>query len=529
MNRPCLSFVLMIATFIGAVVVTASPADAQLFRRIRQARQNAAQAPQYQQQQRAQQAYQQRLQQQQLQQRIQQQQSLQNRFRTNERQAVPAPRVPQVGVPQSRVPQSRVPQAGVPAANYSTTPRVVGPVRFPTQPAIAAPEAINSQSRMPTLAEQPKKVSDNLDEAGDQESNSQESTEPGQSAGDSDLGQSILSGDESTEDTDQPEVKKSDSPAATMGLEVFQYSEPQNGVRIARIGEDSRADESGIRVGDMIVAVDRTRTRRAEDVASVLKQHSPGESLRVQFVRGSTSYVTDVPLIASKFSENKAPDKSSNSDRVTVAKPPADATDETAASSDSIKLGMLIQDNSKLRGTVVTKVRPGSIADASGLKEGDRIVSVESRLLEGGEQLRQIVGKSTWGDQLAMGVVRDGELISRKIKFAQPVETKLADSKPKTKPSADSKPSSASGLSKGIGSMLGGLFSGGSKTKEKAASKSTSKGEQVVQADAVLPAPDNLTENSLAENSEIAQSESDPLGFGDDEPIEQVIFQKNVE
>ena len=43
MNRQRLSFVLTIATFVFAVIATSSPADAQLFRRLRAARQSAAQ------------------------------------------------------------------------------------------------------------------------------------------------------------------------------------------------------------------------------------------------------------------------------------------------------------------------------------------------------------------------------------------------------------------------------------------------------------------------------------------------------
>ena len=172
-----------------------------------------------------------------------------------------------------------------------------------------------------------------------------------------------------------------------MGLEVFKFSTPQNGVRIAGINEKSQADESGLRVGDTIVAVDRTRTLDPKDLAAILKKHQPGSSLRVQFIRNNSAYVTNVPLIESEFSTN---DQTRNA-RVTAAKPPTESPaaqqiptqvpTQVQTQSDRVKLGMLIQDPNSLRGTVVTKVRPGSIADTSGLKEGDRIVSVESRVV----------------------------------------------------------------------------------------------------------------------------------------------------
>ena len=356
-------------------------------------------------------------------------------------------------------------------------------------------------------------------------------------SGDNDgLGQSILSQDDSDdEEATGPTEKNIDaeqaasSAAASMGLEVFQFPTPQNGVRIASINEQSKAGESGLRVGDMIVAVDRTRTVAPKEVAAILKKHQPGSSIRVQFVRDNVSYVTNVPLIASEFSRKDVAAKTTQeldnntatkSDRVAVAKPPTQviASQKTQTQTDRIKLGMLIQDPASLRGTVVTKVRPDSIADVSGLEEGDRIVSVESRLLESGDQLREIVSKRTWGDQLAMGVVRDGELISRKVKFERSTPESLAASKP----IASETKTSASKLGKGLGSMLGGLFGGGTKTKANAkkpnpAVDDSAVDNQVVRAGGTLPQP-----------AESANVDDDPLDFGDGEPIEQVIFQKKT-
>lgn len=531
MNRPRFSIVLMIATLVVAAVVTASPAQAQLFRRWRQARQNAATSNRYQQPQQVQARNQPQAQNQArgYQQRFQQQpQSSQNRYLDNQQS---------LSNQQSLGNQQRQ----VPATNDQRTPRVVGPVRFPNQPAAPAmvtPGPIINPSRTPTLAQQPKKVSDTFD-------GSQKVPETFRRSNDGakDLGQSILSrqgtgADETDADIAEDEnaevgnangADESDVQSASMGLEIYRYSTPQNGVRIARIKERSQADESGIRVGDMIVAVDRTRTRSAEDVAAILKQHRPGSSLRVQFVRDSISYVTDVPLIASEFSvakrafKNNSSDKSSLQDRVAVAKPPTNSPNQNPTPSPSIKLGMLIQDNPSLRGTMVTQVRPGSIAESSGLKKGDRIVSVQSRLLEGGNQLRQIVSGSTWGDQLAMGIVRDGELISRKVNFTRTPETKLAKSKPKSK--KDSNEASASSLSKGFGSLIGGLFAGGSQEKK----ETTKRTDQVAKFDGAKQTPGRSLEKSEFNTSiDPNTNMTDPLGFGDDEPIEQVIFQKDV-
>ena len=153
----------------------------------------------------------------------------------------------------------------------------------------------------------------------------------------------------------------------------------------------------------------------------------------------------------------------------------------------------------------------------------------------------------TWGDQLALGIVRDGELISRKVNFERMSEKKLAA----TKPASDDAKKSASSLGSGIGSMLGGFFSGKSKSSNKTSSNKTSSQEtssskklsnqksavddQVVSVGGSLPSPaaSGSSVETAASNEPVTQVESagnfdDPLGFGDDEPIEQVIFQKKT-
>lgn len=183
------------------------------------------------------------------------------------------------------------------------------------------------------------------------------------------------------------------------------------------------------------------------------------------------------------------------------------------------------------------------------MKEGDRIVSVEGKLLENGSRLRDYVSQLTWGDSLAVGVVRDGELISRRIDLVQP-ESKLAESSAAETPTniqpesasevseAKNQPSTASSIGKGIGSMLGGLFGASRQAQDAgndnesldaaasnlAAIETEPTADVETQNDLPLPAEQPVQQVSGVENE--TSSVWDPLGFGDDEPIEQSIFKK---
>ena len=533
MLRQAVLLVLSITASLGSMIVTAPDADAQLFRRLRAQRQAAAQA-QYRQRQPApnpQQYNQQRY----------------NRQRYSQQQPYQA----RPGYPATAgsIGNRAGGQANVPSANY---------------PSIVAPTTANSGTvAEPTLAEKPEPAinqpsakipPERADNFGDAGPDSPASSKPDENAG---LGQSILSRSDDTnsespnpttaneQDTGSRSAKR--GPSATMGLNVFYSPNRQEGVRIAGMTQRSMADESGLRIGDLIVEVDNQRVRRSEDLAAVIRSRRPGMTLPVKFVRNSSTYVTRVPLIAGTGSTD-------GSDRVSVAKPPTSSmtpqTDSASATTESakakakakVKLGMMIQDSASLRGTMVTSVRQDSIADVAGMKQGDRIVSVEGKLLENGSRLRDYVSDLTWGDSIALGVVRDGELISRRIDLVE-VQPKVAKSEkstpsetPRTETESSRDSGTASAIGKGIGSMLGGLFGN---SKEAASDDSSVTANQTAKisepaAGAEPAAGTTITVPPEADQSvkqvsgvqPVPDSTWDPLGFGDDEPIEQSIFQK---
>ena len=551
MPRPFSFLFIALITFVGVLTVDSSTADAQLFRRLQARRQVVPPTPQP-------------------------NSGQSNSARANypgRNNRNPGSQQPQDAAQRSGDGPNRAAVGTGKTANYSRVPTPIGPAVF--SPA--------DEDSAPTLAKTPQPVSD--DSSSDSDNKSSKSgdmklgdltrsalTRSALTRSDgavakktaSNFGQSILTrGRTETESAEEGKGRFDDdaerskaaktnnlkaeagkSKSATMGLEVYQQSQPQDGVRVARIRDDSLADESGLKVGDMIVAIDRNRTRSVQQVAALMGARQPGQIVQVQFVRAGMAYITDVPLVESKVAARdsgsegallaKSPEIEKNS-MVTAAKPAAPENDVSVSgkngagrdvdepSAKQIKLGMMVDNPRSLRGTVVTSVREGSIAEASGLQKGDRIVSVDGQLLSGGDGLRAIVRQRELGDKLAMGIVRRGQLISRKVELIDQSANDIGKSEPTADDTAASKiggeanQTVSTGLAKGIGAMIGGLFASDTSSPNELKPAASKPGTTQPVAAAVTKAAGR---SSAAE---------DPLAFGDDEPIEQVIFQKRME
>ena len=61
------------------------------------------------------------------------------------------------------------------------------------------------------------------------------------------------------------------------------------------------------------------------------------------------------------------------------------------------------------RGIIIAQVRPGSSAEAAGLRAGDIITSVNGRPIENHRQIKSYIGLRRIGEKVTMGVLRGGE------------------------------------------------------------------------------------------------------------------------
>ena len=260
----------------------------------------------------------------------------------------------------------------------------------------------------------------------------------------------------------------------TLGIEVIPNNGPVRGLKVVNINDSSRADEAGLRLGDLIVAVDGKATPTVAEIAQLLQARKNGDTIRAEIVRGEARSQVSLPLMAKAAVASSTPEKSAPESLPLPSPSPAG-------------LGIEIGPSDGNRGVIVNQVAENSPAANAGIKVGDRIVSVNGRLLVASDSLSDEVANLKPGDEIAVKLVRDGKLVSADVTMLDP--TAVAKSSTKQAKQSDNS------VLGGIGSVLGGLFGG--------------------EADATgKPAPNPFS-----------ASPKDEMAFGDNEPVKQAGFE----
>ena len=273
------------------------------------------------------------------------------------------------------------------------------------------------------------------------------STQPSDRSDENEFGGSILKFNADPPTTaKEPDV----SGRPTLGVEVYPSRGQVRGVEVVRFRDESRADEAGLKIGDVIVALDGNRT---PDVAAVSKQlvgKRFGQSINARVVRGTGTLYISIPLVAK---QNVVAKPRVQAQPEAIQLTPAPLPDGVAESKARGPLGIQVRDADGVRGAVIATVQPRSPAAAAGLKVGDRIVAINGALVTNSESMAGELAKLAATEPLSLRLVRDQKLVSAEVPLSSDaVATDATDGK-----------GGGSALD-GIGSVLGGFFGGNEST-----------------------------------------------------------------
>ena len=156
------------------------------------------------------------------------------------------------------------------------------------------------------------------------------------------------------------------------------------GVAIDQVSEGSPAAKSGLKAGDVIIALGDSPVRTANGLALMVERIEPGTTETVEYVRESGREKTEVAFEAmpTDYTSIDRRDESDGYDELGLVV--ADLTPELAE-----QFGY---DRSQ-SGVVVTDVKPGSAADEKDLQPGDVITRVGATNVDSVREYERAVGK----------------------------------------------------------------------------------------------------------------------------------------
>jgi serine protease Do len=180
----------------------------------------------------------------------------------------------------------------------------------------------------------------------------------------------------------------------------FFDSKDNRGAIVTQVEANSPAAKAGLKVGDLITALEGKEITDASQLQVTVGQTRPGTTIKLQVMRDGKGM--DVPVTLEKMgARDKGEDESASS--------------ETGKPRWGLGLGEITPDvrqqlrgGSDLKGAVVERVLPGSPADNAGLRPGDVILSVNRHEVQSVADVQKNLGSVPKGQDALLLVWSNG-------------------------------------------------------------------------------------------------------------------------
>ncbi len=170
------------------------------------------------------------------------------------------------------------------------------------------------------------------------------------------------------------------------------------GALVASVQPDSPASRAGIVPGDVIRAIGGSSVGSPRDLAREVAMVAPGSATKLDLVRDGDTRTLDVTLGNLPTQTADARPGSGNSDGIGLALAPI---------TPDVRQQLDLPDDA--HGAVVAQVREGSPADQAGLRNGDVVVGVGQKTVDGPRDAAQAIRSASKSNQpMALRIIRDG-------------------------------------------------------------------------------------------------------------------------
>ena len=187
-----------------------------------------------------------------------------------------------------------------------------------------------------------------------------------------------------------------------LGLRADDAQEAGRGVRIVEVHAGSPAEASGLRAGDLIVAINGAALTKLDDLSHQLERATVGTKLDFKIEREGKSQVVPVTLGRKGLVNTLPPPRAAETSPPGI--PPRDEAsvlvregEASRGASLGITVAPVTDEARQLyrlsvrSGALITAIQPGSPADKTGLPLGGAIVAAEGRRIEQPDDLIGLV------------------------------------------------------------------------------------------------------------------------------------------
>ena len=177
------------------------------------------------------------------------------------------------------------------------------------------------------------------------------------------------------------------------------------------------ADNAGLRVNDVIIAIDSFEITNELDLRVALYAKSPDDKISVTYVRKGKERTTELQLASPRIVVAQSPPQREFDFRNPGEGRPNARPDRDQGQQARPRLGVSlypVDDATRaqydlpnsVRGAVIVSVSPRSTAAYAGLREGDVIFSIDGEPVRRTEDVVEAMSSAAWGDRMEIGFAR---------------------------------------------------------------------------------------------------------------------------
>ncbi|MEO5947453.1 MAG: PDZ domain-containing protein [Chitinophagaceae bacterium] len=224
-----------------------------------------------------------------------------------------------------------------------------------------------------------------------------------------------------------------DSNLAMLGVTT---QKTDNGVLVQSVTKESAAEKAGLKENDIITKIDDTKISEPDDLSAAIKEHKPGDKVKVTYLRDKKEQKVTTELTKWKgvnaWSMGEGNNFNMNFDNLHLDKMPnlealkglrAPNNQYRIFSGGAPKLGISVQDTDDGKGVKVIEVDEESNAAKAGIKEDDIITEFDGKTTNSTDDIVKAMKESKEKNAVMIKLSRNGKSMNIETKIPRKIKT----------------------------------------------------------------------------------------------------------
>ncbi len=205
-------------------------------------------------------------------------------------------------------------------------------------------------------------------------------------------------------------------------LGVLTEKNEARGVTVKTVSPGSPAEKAGIKTGDIILQVDKTKIEEPKDLYEKIGTYNPGDKITLTYIRNKKEAKATVTL-DERTNERPGlmfgPPSRGNRGFFNFQQP--DFNNRWAPRGNNPRLGLQVEDTENGEGAKVTEIEEGSVAEKAGFKTDDIVTEFGGASVKSARDVADAYRSNLLKSTVTVKVIRNGAAQTLDVKIPKKI------------------------------------------------------------------------------------------------------------